>query len=412
MIQQFQRIERKRKELEEKLKDAAPASPEEQKLRKQLKRLECIKKSFCPYRGLFAFREQDAKFFFGRKVYTKKLFEAVWKKPLVALIGTSGSGKSSIVYAGLIPQLRRQSSPEGEQKWLIAPFRPGKDPFRALSSALMPFLKPDLQKAERLIASNKLSDKLQSGQLVLSDVVKRIRSKHSGSQLLLFIDQFEELYTLCSDENERRRFLDELLKATEGRTAVCLLTMRSDFLDEALSYRPFGAALQDAALLLSSMTREELRETIEHPVKAFDVHFGEGLTDRILEEISVQPGNLPFLEFALTKLWQTRKNRILTRAAYEKIGGVQRALARHADREFKKLDVEEQGHVQRIFTQLVHFGEGWDDTRRIVTRADLGEENWKLAMKLVDAQLVVVNSSEDSSASSQEGNVGRSPRPK
>ena len=407
MIQQFQRIERKRKELEEKLRDATPDSPEEQKLREQLKRLERIKKSFCPYRGLFAFREQDATFFFGRKVYTQKLFEAVWKKPLVALIGASGSGKSSIVYAGLIPQLRRQSPSEGEQKWLIAPFRPGKGPFRALSSALMPFLKPDLQKAARLIAINKLSDKLQSGQLVLTDVVKRIRSKYSGSQLLLFVDQFEELYTLCSDENERRRFLDELLKATEGRTAVCVLTMRSDFLDEALSYRPFGAALQDAALLLSSMTREELRETIERPVKAFDVQFEEGLTDRILEDISDQPGNLSFLEFALTKLWQTRKNRMLTRAAYEKIGGVERALVHHADREFKKLDVEEQEQVQRIFIQLVHLGEGREDTRQILTQADVGEKNWQLLMKLADARLVVVSSSEDLPTSSQEGNVGQ-----
>ena len=349
----------------------------------------------CPYRGLFAFREQDAKFFFGRKTYTEKLVEAVQKKPLIAVIGASGSGKSSVVYAGLLPSLQRHGN------WLIASFRPGKRPFYNLSVAIIPFLEPDKSEVDRIEEINKLTDKLEAGTVCLTNVSEAISRKYPGSRFLLFADQFEELYTLCREEGERHRFLDELLQACEiSKTSQVslVLTMRADFLGKALSYRPFTDALHNADLKLGPMNNDELRETIENPTKTLNVKIETGLTDRILKSVADKPGSLPLLQFALTELWKKQDNGMLTHATYDKIGGVEKALTRHADSEYVKLTPEEQTRTRRIFTQLVHPGEGTEDTRRVATHADVGENNWELVMKLADARLVVTSGSEEKSA--------------
>ncbi len=211
----------------------------------------------CPYRGLFAFREEDEQFFFGRETYIKKLLHAIQDKPLVAVIGASGSGKSSLVYAGLIPNLRNRPIPfrqkQGVNNWIIISFRPGHRPFHALSSILISLLESALSETDQLVEINKLTANLQIGQLTLNDVLERIHTKHPGSQLLLFADQFEELYTLCRNADDRRRFLDELLQTFEvSKTSKVslVLTMRADFLNRALSYRPFADALQSSDIVL------------------------------------------------------------------------------------------------------------------------------------------------------------------
>ncbi len=159
----------------------------------------------CPYRGLFVFREKDEPFFFGRETYTRKLVEAVQEKPLVVVIGASGSGKSSVVYAGLFPKLQHQG------KWIITSFRPGNNPFQALAKSLISFLYTD--ELERLSQTKKLATQLQSSEISLPDVFTRITEKDEHTtKFLLFVDQFEELYTLCRNDLERRRFLDELLR--------------------------------------------------------------------------------------------------------------------------------------------------------------------------------------------------------
>jgi len=348
----------------------------------------------CPYRGLFAFREQDARFFFGREAYTEKLVEAVQKQPLIAVIGASGSGKSSVVYAGLIPYLRRQGN------WLITSFRPGDSPFRTLSAALVPFLEPDLDEIDKIKKIKKLTHEFTSGDLNLSDIVDAIAQKHPESRLLLFADQFEELYTLCHDDDERRRFLDELLSILPISPSPHLpifslvLTMRADFWGKAISYRPFADVLQNANLILSSMNREELPETIENPTKMLGVEVEDGLADRILDAVSSEPGNLPLLEFALTELWKRQHGRMLTHTAYDEIGGVERALTSYAESFYESLDAQEKERAKHIFVQLVRPGEGTEDIRRVARCADVGEENWELVTKLADARLVVTGGSQ------------------
>ncbi len=215
--------------------------------------------------------------------------------------------------------------------------------------------------------------------------------------MLLIADQFEELYTLCTDETTRRNFLDRLLagiSAPADRSPfapVLVATMRADFLGQALSYRPFADVLQNADLKLGPMNRAELTEAIEKPAQLWGVTFEAGLVERILGDVEAEPGILPLLEFALTELWQRRSGKQLTHAAYEEIGEVQGALGRHANQEYAKLGDTDRERVRRIFIQLVRPGEGAEDTRRIAIKAELGEQNWSLVKQLADARLVVTS---------------------
>ncbi|MFQ5793664.1 MAG: trypsin-like peptidase domain-containing protein [Candidatus Bipolaricaulia bacterium] len=349
----------------------------------------------CPYRGLFAFREQDAPFFFGREVFTERLVEAVQKKPLAAVIGPSGSGKSSVVFAGLLPRLHHEGS------WLIASFHPGSRPFHALAATLLPLLEPEMSETDRLVETRKLAEVLSQRDLGMHEVVERILQKSpDASRLLLVADQFEELYTLCPEPEIRRRFLDGLLEAAEVQRdrrepiLMLTLTLRADFFGHALSYRPFTDALQNADLKLGPMTRQELQDAIEKPAHQLGMKIDDGLTDHILNAIGEEPGNLPLLEFALTRLWERQRDGKLTHATYKKIGGVEKALAGYAEEEYDRLNQEEQERAQRVFIQLVRPGEGTEDTRRLATRAEVGEDNWDLVTRLADARLVVTGRDE------------------
>jgi WD40 repeat protein len=219
-------------------------------------------------------------------------------------------------------------------------------------------------------------------------------------RILLVADQFEELYTLCHEPETRQRFLDELLAAIQsmpGQTPLnynLVLTLRADFIGQALSYRPFADALQYADLKLGPMNLQELKEVIEEPAKKLHVRIDERLTERILKEISQKPEHLPLLEFALTLLWAKQKGRRLTHAAYTEIGGVEKALADHAEDVYAALNEQQWLQAQHIFVQLVHPGEGTEDTRRLATRADIGDENWELIMRLSSERLVVTRDDE------------------
>ncbi|NEQ86728.1 MAG: serine protease, partial [Moorea sp. SIO2I5] len=284
----------------------------------------------CPYRGLFAFREQDAKFFFGREQFTQKLVKAVHKQSLVAVIGASGSGKSSVVFAGLIPQLR------SEEGWLIEGFRPGDRPLRNLTKTIVALRK--IETIDPLDQIDQMVEKFQEGKRKLRDVIEDILDRNNRTRLLLIADQFEELYTLCKDKSERQIFLDIFLEGvnqTENLTLV--LTLRADFCGYALSYRPFADALQDADRKLGPMNREELQKVIEKPAQLLGVRIESGLTERILEAVEDEPGYLPLLEFALTLLWAKQQNGQLTHQAYEDIGGVEKALAEYAEEQYQNL---------------------------------------------------------------------------
>ncbi|TRU25275.1 MAG: S-layer homology domain-containing protein [Microcystis aeruginosa Ma_MB_S_20031200_S102] len=344
----------------------------------------------CPYRGLFHFGPRDAEYFFGRESFIKTLFQTTQTRNFIPLLGASGSGKSSVVFAGLVPKLQQ------EGHWQFTHFRPGSDPFHALALALVPLYTTNLNETERLAQARQLANYLRDGDIPLTDVVAQIQQNYPSERVLVIADQFEELYTLCPDETIRRNFLDKLTTSPFERVGMVLvLTMRADFLGNALSYRPFADVLQNTDLKLGPMNREELTEVIEKPAQKLGVTLEAGLVKRILDDVESEPGNLPLLEFALTELWQRRQGKELTHLAYTEIGQVQGALARHANEEYHKLSEEQREQMRRIFIQLVRPGEGTEDTRRLATKAELGEVNWVLVKQLADARLVVTSRSEE-----------------
>jgi WD40 repeat protein len=341
---------------------------------------------------LSAFTEQDEHLFFGRDEFAEQLVTAVKKHPLVPVIGASGSGKSSVVFARLIPRLRAEGT------WLIEFFRPGfphKNAFSNLASALLRQLETQITETEKLIESNKLSKALEQSDILLSDAIDRTLTKYSKKRFLLVIDQFEELYKPDIKEEDRHKFLNQILDAIKEKhncNFTLLLTLRADFIPFALSYQPFAEAWSKSNhQWLLSMNRQELKAVIEQPVKD-KVKIADKLTERILNAVEGKAGNLPLLEFALTELWTKQVGGELTYQAYEEIGGVENALANHAQKEYENLNEAEQQKAQKIFIQLVYPGQGTEDTRRLATRSEVGTDNWDVVAKLADARLVVTGS--------------------
>ncbi|MGB3191188.1 MAG: WD40 repeat domain-containing protein, partial [Limnoraphis sp.] len=351
----------------------------------------------CPYQGLYHFSYDNSEYFFGREVFVEELFQYTETRNFIPVLGASGSGKSSVILAGLVPKLVQAG------RWQFTHFRPGNDPFNALAQALVPLYEPNLNKTELIAQARQLAGYFKNNTVLLSDVFATIQQNNPQNRTLLIADQFEELYTLCPDEKIRRQFLDTLLNTFKtfaeqsSLSTVLVATMRADFLGNALSYRPLADVLQKGNIMLGPMNENELRDVIEKPAQKLGVSFEHGLVERILDDVDKEPGNLPLLEFALTELWKKRQGKQLTHKAYEDIGEVSGALTGYADEKFSKLKPEEQQQVRRIFVQLVQPGAGTEDTRRVATKADLNESNWDLVKQLADARLVVTSRTENNS---------------
>ena len=370
-------------------------SPESMQLRDQILKGESIvahrrmarKIGKCPYRGLFAFQEVDAPFYFGRTAFVAALEEAIQaRKLVVAIVGSSGSGKSSALYAGLFPRLRKTGG------FQFVSFRPGNQPFFAMADALIPIFQSDLKITSYLAETLTLAQQLQNHETALQQIFKQYSEKFANAQqLLLVIDQFEELYTLCPDVDQQKAFVEELLACVDRETSsvIILIALRADFMGQALAHRPFADTLQEASLLMGPMTREELRLAIEKPAELQGAAFEPGLVERILDDVGEKPGNLPLLEFTLTQLWEQQTDGWLTHHDYETMSGVEGALAAYADQVYTDLQDEQREQARHALVQLVQPGEGTEDSRRIATREELGEESWQLIQHLADRRLVV-----------------------
>ncbi len=356
----------------------------------------------CPYRGLFAFQEADAPLFFGREQVTSDLITAVKRKALVAVVGASGSGKSSLVFAGLVPRLRTSQS----ARWRVLSFRPGTKPFDALAEAFVALWAESGnavgdQRSSRKVDSRsarlevlELAVDLQQERQALCKTIDRLYQANPGTRLLLIVDQFEELYTLCP-EVERQPFLDSLLDTVQAAPAfTLLLTLRADFYGYALSDRRLSDALQNAVYNLGPMSQEELQRAIVQPAAQMQVRLEPGLTDKLMQATWGQAGRLPLLEFALTELWSQQQAGWLTHQAYEALGGVEESLANHAEMIYAQRHPTDQQRVQRIFVQLVEPGVGTDSSRRLATRDEVGNDNWDLVTQLASARLVVTSRNE------------------
>lgn len=248
--------------------------------------------TICPYRGLFAFREEDAPFFYGREPFTQILVEAMGveaaRKPrCISVIGASGSGKSSVVFAGLVAQLRQQGN------WQILAFRPGQRPLQAFASIWVKTRTPDLSPSEQLESILELTETWRDNETALQDAVKEAIWSVPGTKLLIIVDQFEELYTQCPDDKERQTFIDRLLKLTELSHLALALTLRADFLGRALAYPPLAEVLGRGNRMLGAMSRAELEAAIARPAAFLGVTLEEGLVDRLIEATSQSEGNLP-----------------------------------------------------------------------------------------------------------------------
>ena len=332
----------------------------------------------CPYRGLFAFRAEDAPFFYGREEFTQTLIAALQHQSLIAVIGASGSGKSSVIFAGLIPLLRQQNI------WHIAAFRPGSTPLHSLAAAIASW-------HHQAFSVSQLASILLIENLSLQDVLDTFVETTPVQKLLLVVDQFEELYTQCQNDREQQIFLARLLQCAQADNIAVVLTLRSDFLGQVLADRPFADALQQGTFLLGAMNRSELQAAIAQPAALLEVAFEEGLTERMLQAVSASASNLPLLEFALQELWAKRRETQLTHFAYDEIGGVEAAIARYAERVYSQLSELDKVRSQHLFLQLVYLNPATEPTRRLATRAEVGDVCWELAIRLASERLVVTS---------------------
>jgi len=314
-----------------------------------------------PYKGLQAFAETDAEDFYGRDSLVAELAAALGDNRLVAVVGPSGIGKSSVVKAGLVPTLRRGALP-GSDRWVISDMYPGTYPFEELSAAL---LRVAVERPEDLV------EELARDELGMRRVAKQILPP--GNELVLVVDQFEELFTLTSDEETRRRFLDGLTAlAGDPRSPVrVVLTLRADFLDHPLRYPEFGELLRAGMVAVAAPSEDELAEAIERPAKRVGVRFEPGLVSQIVGDVRDQPGALPLLQYALTELFAARSSDLLTLDGYLATGGVVGALGRRAEELYGRLDSRAEAACRQVFLRLVSVDPAAQDTRRRVRRREL-----------------------------------------
>ncbi len=314
-----------------------------------------------PYKGLHAFSELDAQDFFGREALTEELLQAIKEHRLVAVIGPSGIGKSSVVRAGLIPALRAGALP-GSREWVTTEMFPGSYPFEELEAAL---LRVAVERPEGL------TQDLSKDEWGLLRVTKRILPP--DSQAVLVVDQFEELFTLTAEEETRRLFLEALAAlALDGRSRVrVVITLRADFFDRPLRYPRFGELLREGTVAVTAPSEADLAEAITRPGDGAGVSFEPGLVSRIIADVNDQPGALPLLQYALTELFAARTSDLLTIHGYQASAGVLGALGRRAEELYQGLDTLGQEAARQVFLRLVAVSDTAEDARRRVRRQEL-----------------------------------------
>ncbi|MFI6850840.1 helix-turn-helix domain-containing protein [Streptomyces sp. NPDC050416] len=305
-----------------------------------------------PYRGLARFEPDDSDLFFGREALVTDLMGLVREHRFAAVFGASGSGKSSLLRAGLILRLRQAAG--AERPAVIRVLTPGERPARTHEQALV--------------------------------------ARDGDAETWVIVDQFEELFTLCHDRAERDRFLALLLAASrpESRLRV-VVAVRGDFYGHCADHRELAEAVCRANLLVGPLGRDELREVITGPAACAGLTVERALTARIIDEVVDQPGALPMLSHALLETWRRRRGRMLTVAAYEETGGVRGAIAATAEEVYGGLSAAQGRIARRILLRLIAPGDGTADTRRPASRTELGSGARDVLERLAGARLVTLD---------------------
>ena len=319
-----------------------------------------------PYKGLRAFQQADAADFFGRTSMIQqvldRLQEQLVENNFLAVIGPSGSGKSSLVKAGVLPALRQGRVP-GSEHWFYAEMVPGEVPLEELAAALLSVSTSPLPGIVELLRDS------EGG--LAEGVAWALPSK--DSRLVLMIDQFEEVFTQVEQESDRQQFLDLILNAVaaENSPVIIIATLRADFYDRPLLYQGFGELIRKRTELVLPLNDEELEETITGPAYRVGAVLEEGLVETIIEDLREQPGALPLLQYALTELFERRDGALLTKAAYSDIGGTLGALAKRAEEVYLRFRDDGKEMARQMFLRLVTLGEGQEDTRRRILQTEL-----------------------------------------
>lgn len=364
-----------------------------------------IPDAHCPYVGLAAFHEGQHPYFFGRKQLVETLLDKVTGERLVAVIGSSGSGKSSIMLAGLLPKLqagaipRTDNAPASDQWRYSRRMVPGSNPLINLERAILPRSGEGKQPSEEKQPEVALSAKFAfaaDGFRRETDYLVNLINETGDTPFVLVIDQFEEIFTLCTDEALRHAFIDNLLSLlqAEGNRHTILLTMRTDFESFVARLPAFQPYFEEAIVRVTPLNAGELRAVIEQPAALVGLKFEDGVVDALVQDVLGEPAALPLLQFTLLKLWETRERNRITWASYKELGGGRLALARSADRLYENLIPEEQVTARRILLRLVRPGEGLEITSNRVRRGVLyqtGEARDRVdrvLQRLLDASLL------------------------
>lgn len=333
-----------------------------------------------PYKGLAYFTEKDADIYYGRENLSQHITTRISQLHFLALIGASGSGKSSLFRAGIIPRLRSQN-------WLIHLITPGTHPLDALANSLG-------RDQESLDFVPNLSQSMRQNPQTLSLIGDKLASRAEAPRLLLAIDQFEELFTQCHDHNERRIFVENLLTAANKQGAVTIMiSLRADFYDRNAQFEGLRELVSQQQEFIGPMKQEELVRVIAEPAKRGGWQFVEGLVEQILEDAGQEPGRLPLLSHALRETWERRRGTVMTLAGYRAAGGVEGAIAQTAEMTLSRFDAQQNATAQSIFLSLTELGEGSEDTRRIASLRELQETNSdqpldNVLQTLVNARLI------------------------
>jgi len=336
-----------------------------------------------PYMGLRYFDTSDADLFYGREALTCELAERVSKESFLAIVGASGSGKSSVARAGLIPAWQKEN-----ERGVVHVITPTAHSLESLAASLT-------RDSESVTATSTLMDDMGKDSRSLRLYIKKLLSNSENSNLLLVVDQFEETFTLCKDLDERKAFIENLLSLAEeeNSSSRVVITLRADFYHHCFEYEGLRLTLEKHQANLGAMTQDELREAILQPAENNNWKFQDGLVEQILQDVGSEPGALPLLSHALLETWKRRQGRTLTLQGYHEAGGVKKAITQTAESVYDKLSSAEQEIARSIFLRLTELGEGTQDTRRRVKMDELAqakeqEAATKVLKTLTDARLV------------------------
>lgn len=320
-----------------------------------------------PYRGLQPWREEDATYFYGRTLPAQQLVDSIEKSQIVTLVGAAGSGKTSLVQAGVFPLLRKSA------EWQIAIVPATSQPFHAIATALLPLLDPTLSATERLQSVEELAEKLQAQQVSLTAIVQGL-----SSPLLLFFDDWDQVH----QTDAHQQLLTRLSRALQAHPELHLLfALRT--LDALPAWQAAGRILE-----LTTPLRDDLYKIITEPAKHQNVEVEPQLVTELLDKLEGQPGTLPLLAYVLTRLWEQRAG--LTFASYSELGGVERLLSRYADSIYERLEADQQVTAQSLFLQLVQPDGEHQIVRQDVLMRYLNAEEAELAQKLADERLLII----------------------